>query len=257
MIRLNRATSNGGGIGLEGSGVIRGNVIDGNESANGDGGGIWAYLPWYQINVSILDNRILGNKAGDHGGGVHCALGTPSGEMEIAGNLILGNKALGGGHVQFSGGGIWLYGGSYWVHHNTIVFNDARGKSDPTWGGGGIALLKAGPKLIENNIIAYSTYGGGIRCESVATFEIRNNLAWSNVGGDGNGFCADWTSISGNLAADPLFCDRGVSSGDYSLAANSPALLHPAGPIGAFPTAGCDAVAPQTATWNRINTLYH
>jgi prepilin-type processing-associated H-X9-DG protein len=167
--------------------------------------------------------------------------------MEIAGNLIAGNTAWGDGHVQFSGGGIWLYGGSYWVHHNTIVFNEARGMSDPSWGGGGIALLKAGPKLIENNII---------RCESVATFEIRNNLAWSNVGGDGNGSCADWTSTNGNLAADPRFCDRGVSSGDYSLAADSPALLHPAGPLGAFPIAGCEAAAPQSATWNRIGTLY-
>ncbi len=217
-------------------------------------GGGWAWLPGYQISVSILDNRILENKAGDHGGGVECALGTPAGEMEIAGNLIAGNTALGGGHVQFSGGGISLYGGSFWVHHNTIVGNDARGYPDPSWGGGGIAVLKSGTKLIENNIIAYSTYGGGIRCESIATFELRNNLAWSNIGGDGNGLCTDWTSTNDNLAADPLFCD--MNAGDYSLAENSPALTHPAGPIGAFPIAGCAARESQPLTWNRMRTQY-
>jgi hypothetical protein len=51
-----------------------------------------------------------------------------------------------------------------------------------------------------------------------------------------------------------------VSSGDYTLAADSPALLHPAGPIGAFPIAGCDAPSAaresQPLTWNRIRTHY-
>jgi hypothetical protein len=74
------------------------------------------------------------------------------------------------------------------------------------------------------------------------------------VGGEGYGSCADWTSTNGNLAVDPLFCDQ--PGGDYSLAASSPALTHPAGPLGAFPTAGCDAIAPQSATWGRISTLY-
>ena len=158
----------------------------------------------------IRGNRIIGNEAADHGGGIYAVVTVPAAYCEIVGNVIASNRALGRAHVEFSGGGIWLYGGSHWVHHNTIVGNDARGYPDPSWGGGGIAVLKSGTKLIENNIIAYSTYGGGVRCESTATFEIRNNIAFSNVGGDGVGLCADWTSANGNLAADPLFCDPTV-----------------------------------------------
>jgi hypothetical protein len=254
IIRENWATFSGAGIALGGSGVIRGNVIEENVAFEGNGGGIWAGVSGYQIKVSILDNRILRNHAGFQGGGAHCTLGTPAGEMEIGGNFFLSNAAYGNGRAQLCGGGIWLYGGSYWVHHNTIVFNADYCVSDPPGGGGGIALLKAGPKVIENNIIAYSLRGGGIRCDGLSIPVIRNNLAWSNVGGEGYGSCADWTSTNGNLAVDPLFCDQ--PGGDYSLAASSPALTHPAGPLGAFPTAGCDAIAPQSATWGRISTLY-
>jgi hypothetical protein len=253
-IRNNRAATNGGGIGVESSGVIESNLIEGNSNDAGDGGGIWVYNPGYVVDVVFRGNRIIGNEAADHGGGIYAVVTVPAAHSEIAGNVIAGNRALGHAHVEFSGGGIWLYGGNHWVHHNTIVGNDARGYPDPSWGGGGIAVLSSGTKLIENNIIAYSTYGGGIRCESIATFELRNNLAWSNVGGDGNGSCADWTSANGNLAADPLFCDQ--PGGDYSLAARSPALTHPAGPIGAFPTAGCGAMESKPLTWNRISTLY-
>ena len=243
VIRNNRAGANGAGIALDGSGQIEDNVIEGNINDEGDGGGIWVWNGGHPATVAIRGNRIVGNKAGDHGGGVYVGLWAGS-QVEVCYNLIAGNQALGRARVEFSGGGIWLYGGSFWVHHNTIVGNDARGYPDPSWGGGGIAVVEDGTKLIENNIIAYSTYGGGIRCESIATFELRNNLAWSNVGGDGNGSCADWTSANGNLAADPLFCD--MLAGDYSLAANSPALLHPAGPLGAFPTAGCGAASAVT-----------
>ena len=69
-----------------------------------------------------------------------------------------------------------------------------------------------------------------------STPTIRNNLAWQNVGGEGTGTCSDWALSNGNLIADPIFC--GLATGDFSLAANSPALSHPAGPLGAIPDTG-------------------
>jgi hypothetical protein len=59
---------------------------------------------------------------------------------------------------------------------------------------------------------------------------------------------------SGNLVIDPLFCNPGAD--DYTLAKNSLALLHPAGPVGAFPFPGCDGVAVTPTTWSRLKSRF-
>jgi hypothetical protein len=79
-------------------------------------------------------------------------------------------------------------------------------------------------------------------------------LAWQNVGGDGVGDCPDWWQTDGNIVADPLFCD--LDMGDYSLSQKSPAMTHPAGPLGAISTPGCDITPVMPTTWGRIKSMY-
>ena len=140
-----------------------------------------------------------------------------------------------------------------WIHHNTIVRNESLGLS-PTFGGG-IAVDDAAGTVIEQNIIALSKGGGGIMCFSAnPPGSIRNNLAWQNVGGDGTGSCSTWWQTDGNIVADPVFCAAEMD--DYFLAQNSPALLHPAGPLGAFPNPACGPVSVQSTTWGRLKALF-
>ncbi len=192
--------------------------------------------------------------AGDHGGGIYfVGLRGLTPQAEISYNILVNNTAEGQEHTGNSGGGIWLSSTNAHVHHNTIVQNTGGGSYHVY--GGGIAVAEVlGSPLIEQNIIAYTLDGGGIRCDDPSTPVIRNNLAWDNVGGNGTGDCKDWALSNGNIVADPMFC--GLAAGDLSLAADSPAITHPAGPLGAIADPGCPGTPVERTTWGRIKARY-
>jgi parallel beta-helix repeat protein len=116
-IMNNTAERGGGGI-LCPSATIVGNLITGNVSQDGPGGGIWA-----KVNTVIERNLITGNTAlgGWDGGGMYIdrAFGT------VKENIICGNTAR-------EGGGILFWDSKPSFECNTIVGNTAR------YGGGGI-----------------------------------------------------------------------------------------------------------------------
>jgi hypothetical protein len=251
----NRGANLAGGIGFGQRMVpdIIDNYIAGNEARDGDGGGI--YYRSFDNGAVIRGNLVVNNRAGDHGGGIYVALVNappPSLQVEISWNLVANNIAPGSSVTGISGGGIHLIETDAWVHHNTIVCNE--GGSTSSTLGGGIGVERLGSPLIEKNIIAFTAQGGGINCVGGATPIIRNNLAWQNVGGDGVGDCPTWWQSDGNVVADPYFCNP--ESSDYSLAQNSPALTHPAGPLGAFHLPGCGPVSVEPITWGRIKAMY-
>jgi hypothetical protein len=203
----------------------------------------------------IRGNTVVNNRAGDHGGGIYVALVNtppPALQVEISWNVVANNMANGSAISGISGGGIHLIETDAWVHHNTIVGN--AGGSTPSTLGGGIGIERVGSPLIEKNIIALTVQGGGVNCIGGATPLLRNNLAWMNAGGDGVGTCSTWWQSNGNIVADPAFCD--AANGDYSLAQNSPAITHVAGPLGAIPIPGCGPVAVEPTTWGRIKAMY-
>jgi hypothetical protein len=108
--------------------------------------------------------------------------------------------------------------------------------------------------VIERNIISMND-GGGIRCEIAGPPTIRDNLGWQNPGGEGLGLCAGWTETGGNVVADPYFCN--AAGGIFTLAEDSPALSHPAGPLGAFPVAGCGPVpVVEVTTWGALKARF-
>lgn len=246
----NAAHTLGGGIEVHGNAtpiIVRNTIVE-NEVTQGDGGGISVFARL--DGIVIRENWIEGNVAGDGGGGV-AVIGEGL-DTEIAYNVIVRNTAHGTPWVSLSsGGGIALSGTDAWVHHNTVVGNTGFGGTGD-WGGG-VEVLGGSP-VIEMNIIAHSVLGGGILCGRGSVPTIRNNLAWDNVGGEGWRDCEDWWQSDGNLIADPLLCDW--ESGVYTVAANSPALTHPAGPLGAFATPGCAKVSVVTTTWGWIKSNY-
>ena len=254
MVISNTAAWTGPGIACQKKMIpeIVDNYIAYNHAGIGDGAGIWIEVEF--DGMVIQGNTIEHNLAGDHGGGIYFVglTGTPS--VEIAYNVLTLNTAEGQEDTGNSGGGIWLQETNAWVHHNTIVQNTGRGGSSHAYGGGIAISDDPGSPLIEQNIIAYSLDGSGIHCDDPSTPTIRNNLAWQNVGGEGTGTCSDWALSNGNLIADPIFC--GLATGDFSLAANSPALSHPAGPLGAIPTPGCQSTPVERTTWGQIKARY-
>jgi len=211
---------------------------------------------WGHLGGGVIrDNRIMGNVAADHGGGVVVSSfrnDVPPLSAEISWNVISDNVAEGFEQTGESGGGLVLAWSNAWVHHNTIVGNVGRGGLGD-WGGG-IYMFLDGSPLVENNIIALSPEGGGILCKRGVQPTIRNNLAWHNLGGEGLGECSDWWASNGNILADPQFCDP--DAGIYSLAESSPALSHPAGPLGAFSSPGCEGVLVVPTTWGRIKRTF-
>jgi hypothetical protein len=136
---------------------------------------------------------------------------------------------------------------------------------------------------MENTIIAFSTQGEAVYCESPTTMSISCCDIYGNVGGDWVGCIAAHAGINGNFSADPLFCGSTPSStpmlgsqiSPYTLHVNSPCMPdhHPGdvecGLIGAHGP-GCgparqDAVAETPGgtrgvvletTWGRMKSGY-
>jgi hypothetical protein len=253
LLEGNESKANGGGIGVFGTMApeILNNDIVGNETLEGDGGGIWLF---HRVDGAVvIGNRIIDNVAADHGGGILLSAQPPRMTLtiEVSGNLLARNTSRWNSNLFIpSGGGMYIYGSQGWIHHNTFAYNSGDGGSGDL--GGGITFKQGSLVVFEQNIIAFSQSGGGIWCDGESMPTTRNNLAWMNTGGEGTGGCPDWWQSNGNLVADPYFC----SSGDYTLAEDSPAIMHPAGPLGAFPTPGCGPVPTVPTTWGRLKTLY-
>ena len=247
----NHSTGTSGGVGAQKKMIpeVLGNYIAENSAEVGDGGGLWIRTEF--SGTIIRGNVIENNVAGDHGGGIYVG-GLATIFIEISENVIVNNTAEGLPTTGESGGGIWLQDTDAWVHHNTLVRNTGNGPNDTY--GGAIVVHEMGSPLIEQNVIALTTNGGGIFCHSGVTPTIRNNLGWQNSPVEGVGLCENWWQSDGNVIADPLFCD--APGGDYSMVSGSPALTHPSGPLGAIPAPGCTPILVEATTWGRIKVQF-
>lgn len=238
------------------SAMFRGNLIQGNECYY-DGGAIFTYTELDR--VTFEGNVFRDNVAGDHGGAIaawhtYDYFGGDS-WMDIRYNLFVGNVARGedAEGVNGSGGAMHLGGAYGVVKNNTIVFNQGL----PNCGEGGIGLDYGEPYylqewIVERNIIAFNTTVG-IGCTGRGTtdrYVVRDNLLFGNTAdlGCGNTVC-DSTRVSGNIIADPLFCDP--ENGDFHLAPGSPALDYPGGWLGAFPGPGCASAMAVSELFRR------
>ena len=112
------------------------------------------------------------------------------------------------------GGGIHITGSSPEITRTTIADNTALT-------GGGVYIIGASAPVFSNVIIAHNEGDGEVYCGGAAsspTFTCSD--VFSKVGRPYGGFCDDPTGSSGNISADPLFCDPG--NGDLHLHSASP-----------------------------------
>jgi len=100
---------------------------------------------------------------------------------------------------------------------------------------------------LDNSIVAFGRVGAAFYTSDVDTVDLTCCDIFGNDGGDYTGLLADYLGLSGNISADPLFCD--FENGEYTLLLGSPCLpegkgkSRDCGLIGAFGE-GCTAEAP-------------
>ena len=117
----------------------------------------------------------------------------------------------------------------------------------------------SGDITMENTLIAYGS-AGGIACTGAAPSVTCCDI-FGNEGGDWIGTIAAQLGTSGNISADPLFCD--TLSGDFRLEICSPCLPgnHPDGydcgaPIGAYCSGCACGEATEPTTWGAIKAMF-
>jgi parallel beta helix pectate lyase-like protein len=237
----------GGGaiaIGNNAAPVIAQNALRRNEASQG--GALW--FDGGTAAPKVLQNTFDGNLASTVGGGLYGKNGVQT--VLISRNVFVSNVARGA--EQNGGGAIYLeLSSAVQVNGNTLIKNRVQGP-DLGWGGS-VVLVDCSGGAVERNLICFSSAGGAIRCTG-AGLSIRNNLVWQNAGDESAGDCANWVGTDGNVSEDPELC--GMDSGDFRPSSGSPALLNPAGPLGAFSDPGCGPVATKKATWGSLKSRF-
>ncbi len=187
----------GGGLFLEGSGIIEGNLIRGNRIGEGLGYGWGGGLCLYGGTWTLSGNTYEGNFAPSPGGGLFVDEGA---DATLDHELVFGNTTE--EEWQGGGAGIFVDGGPVFTtarfRNCTIAMNSSPG----TAGGNGIFVM-------------------------TSTVEVSNSIFWGNSGddffveADGSTLAVTYSlteeavSGTGNFTEDPLFADP--ASGDFHL----------------------------------------
>jgi predicted outer membrane repeat protein len=244
----NGSADDGGGIHCDNSSPSLVNITISGNSATGDGG-YGGGIHCNNNSSPSLENVIISsNSASDYGGGISCfnyssptltnvmitnnTASSQGGGMEcrdyssptLTNVTITNNTAIG----NASGGGLTCNWECNPILTNVVISNNT------SYEGGGLYIINwSNPALtnvtITNNIA--SNYGGGIYC-LYASPSLVNCILWNDspqeVYLNDASLTATYSNIQdgwegeGNIDANPLFCDP--ENGDYTLAANSPAL---------------------------------
>jgi predicted outer membrane repeat protein len=193
MFAANSAGGNGGGVNANNSVNVSGTQFISN-TAGGDGGGL---LQWNGVyTVTVTNARFERNRSTGQGGGV-----SASGSVDAANTLFAGNQAGGGGAaIRLSGGRL---------RHVTIAH--------PTQGSGPAIRMASGTANITDTIIAGYTVGIS---QTGGTLYADYDLFSTTTPTQTSGGTMNWGSH--NLNSNPQFVNP--ASGDYHLAASSPAI---------------------------------
>lgn len=110
---------------------------------------------------------------------------------------------------------------------------------------------------ITNSILAFGIGAEAVYCDQMPTTLSCCDI-YGNEGGDWVGYIAGQYGVTGNISADPLFCDPG--GGDLMLDCSSPcAPFSPPNPecdlIGAWEV-GCGGTPEFEVTWGGLKHLF-
>jgi len=153
------------------------------------------------------------------GGGVYCSNSSPY----ITSCLIAGNSAT-------SGGGVYCDAGSEpGLGLCTLIENQADF-------GSGIASVGGSDPHLYEVIIADGGPGEAVYCAGGSSVHSGFTDIHGNAGGDWVGYIASQLGSSGNISAEPGFCD--AEAGDLHICSGSPCFIAMGHYMGAFPV-GC------------------
>jgi predicted outer membrane repeat protein len=192
------------------------NVVIANNSADGDGGGIYCY---HNSNQSLVNVVLANNSANVDGGGICCYDSSPS----------LQNVTISGNSASSTGGGITCKTTSYPRLENIPI----SGNSASQYGGCGITCRNVSNPSLFNVTISGNTAGsgGGIYCAE-SSLSLINSILWNNlppeIGTYSSSVTATYSDIEGgwegegNIDEDPLFVNP--IEGDFHLTEDSPCI---------------------------------
>jgi hypothetical protein len=228
--RGNEAMLAGGGCGAASS-LLADCMITQNRSG-GSGGGV-------TISSTTLSRCLIAENSAPEGGGIW--IGYPDGTVVDC--VIIGNVATAGGGANCLGAALF--------ERCTFASNAA-----PL--GGGVLYASDLPvdSRMENSIVAFNGPGAGVVCGGFHEVQVSCCDVFGNAGGDWVECIAGQAGISGNLAADPLFCS--LAGSDFHLNVGSPCAPGQTGDcglIGALPV-GCGATAVVPSTWGGVKAAF-
>jgi len=255
LVRVNRCVftgnkaSFGGAIAMSFEAIIDGCIFVGNRG--GQGGAAQGF------RFKIINSDFQDNIATTQGGGARLQ------ECTVDRCTFMHNSAPEGGGVYEArsdirncvmaansadrGGGLYAFRGL--TIECTMALNTA-----PV--GSGVLSANA---VLDRSIVAFNGPGEAITCEELAQATLTCCDVFENAGGDWTGCIASQAGINGNLALDPLFCDR--LQEDFHLCSGSPCepgQSAQCGLIGALAIGcgNCGATAIEATTWGRIKAEF-
>jgi hypothetical protein len=281
----NTAAGGGGGIGCNNSSPTLINVsFLGNWGPSGGGVCSWGGAP--QFTDCLFDGNWSGAPMSGLGGGGLCCSGSPSlvnctfsgnscdngdggglcftpdsdsDHLSLVGCSFISNWVQGTCGAGMLAWDLWGHDPSFTIRNCTFYGN---GGYPPTlYEGGALCIIGNSSATLENTIIAFNRDGEAVLCQGPAPPTLTCCNIYGNPGGDWVGCIEGQAGTSGNISADPLFCD--TLSGDFSVENCSPCLPgnHPdgydcGGFIGASDS-GCECrTAAKPTSWGAIKAIY-
>jgi len=230
----------------------------------GGGASFGAYAP---IAYPIIENcRFIGNAA-EEGGGLYieggieptilnCTFSANTADydgaairIENCGTALLIDGCTFEGNNSELGAGI-----SFHQVGNPFIANCTFYKNTATTGTGIHAGSNSHP-VVDNCIVSFGLQGVGAIGTYGGTLDFTCTDIFGNEGGDWVGEIASQLGVSGNIAADPFFCDPDLD--DFTLRNDSPCAPENSDCgvlMGAWPV-GC-STSTSDLTWSAIKTLY-
>jgi hypothetical protein len=191
----------------------------------------------------LFENCLFSGNHAQSGGAMHLG---PYFHLDATGCTFIGNSAE-------VGGAIVVRMSSYHCRLANCTFS---GNSAAT--AAQLYLEVSSAVVLDNCILAFGGTGVALACEPGSSASLACCDLFGNEGGDWTGSIAGQLGMSGNIRADPLFCDPGAF--DYRLASNSPCAPFSAPNaecdlIGAHEV-GCGPISVARESWGRIKERY-
>jgi hypothetical protein len=281
---LDNCADGGGGICCSNSSPTLMNVLFlGNYGSAGGGMGSWGGAP--QFTDCVFEGNSSGAPMGGLGGGGLCCSGSPalvnctfsgnrcdngsggglcftpdsdSDHLSLVGCIFTSNWVQGMCGAGMLAWDLWGHDPSFTIRNCTFYGN---GGHTMLYEGGALCIIGNSSAILENTVVAFSRGGEAIWCDGPSSPTLRCCNIYGNPGGDWVGCVEGQIGTSGNISANPLFCD--TLSGDFSVEACSPCLPgnHPdgydcGGVIGAM-ASGCECrTSIEPSSWGAIKAIY-